>query len=192
MANLRIDTTLAREAQAGEPSPQWQEVQTPTTPRTKERVSSTANALLPHVRRGNSDKSPLAASNSETLQQTLKALHESKKLLSTSLDRLRRRQMPPPTSFKQTQGRTESQGGLKKVVKSFSGRGRSSTMDKDAGDNMQRRLRARRWCTRCRCTGHGTGIVMIYPYPTVFLCIVIDSSLKSRFSSRLSVSLVGF
>ena len=138
MANLRIDTTLAREAQAGEPSPQWQEVQTPTTPRTKERVSSTANALLPHVRRGNSDKSPLAASNSETLQQTLKALHESKKLLSTSLDRLRRRQMPPPTSFKQTQGRTESQGGLKKVVKSFSGRGRSSTMDKDAGDNMQR------------------------------------------------------
>ncbi|KAI0093920.1 hypothetical protein BDY19DRAFT_989447 [Irpex rosettiformis] len=134
MASLRIDTGLARDA--GEPSPQ--EARTPTTPKTRERVLSTTNALLPHIRRGNSDKSPLAQSNSETLQQTLKARHESKQLLSTSLDRLRKRQMPPHADPQQSQGRTEPQRGLGKVVKSFSGRGRSNTTDISAEASIQR------------------------------------------------------
>lgn len=133
MASLRIDTGLAKEA--GEPA---QEIRTPTTPKTRERVINTTNALLPHIRRGNSDKSPLAASNSETLQQTLKARHESKKLLATSLDRLRRRQMPPPANIEHNNNRTEAPRGLGQVVKSFSNRGRVGSVDITAEGGIRR------------------------------------------------------
>lgn len=108
------------------------------TPTFRERTISISHGILPNLRRGHSDKSPLIPSNSETLQGSMKAQHESKKLLSIALGRLHRRQMPPKQS-KEKHSRTESKGGLSAVVRSVGGRGRSGDGRANVqGDGEQR------------------------------------------------------
>ncbi|KAI0703614.1 hypothetical protein BC835DRAFT_1483812 [Cytidiella melzeri] len=132
-STLRIDTKLSKDAD--EPSPQ--DARVPTTPTTRERVLSTTHGLLPHLRRGNSVKSPLAPSNSETLQGTLKARHESKKLLSTALERLQRRDMPP-SGVHLGSSRVNSQRRLGAVMKSIASKGKPSEADAPVDSSVQR------------------------------------------------------
>jgi hypothetical protein len=134
-SNLRIDTTFPIDTS----EPSSQDARTPTTPKTRERVLSATHGLLPHIRRGNSDKLPLAQSNSETLQGTLKAQHESKKLLSTALERLQKRELPP-AGTQSGHSRTDSGRGLGSIVKSFSAKsGRPGNMDVSAAEGSIQR-----------------------------------------------------
>lgn len=131
---LRIDTKLTTDSR--EPKSPVSAI----TPTLRERTVSISQGLLPTLRRGHSEKSPLIPSNSEKLHESVKAQHESKKLLSTALNRLHHRQRPP-TQASDKHSRSGSQSGLSAVVRSISGKARIE--DEDVGTQLDGEQRSR-------------------------------------------------